>query len=382
MPAGSPRFLRTLNERATLELLLGRGPLTRGELESLTGLSKAATAEVLRRLESARLVRKGGRKPGSAGPAAHMWTLDGSSSYVAGVDVTPSALDVAVADLTGEIVGERRIPTPEPYDAIETLSAALTDATTAAGIQVSDLDRITIGMPGVVDVNGDRLASAIQVPSWSDVHPLGPLRAALGNDRVHMENDVNLVAVEEMVKGAAVGAESFVLFWLGQGIGAGVVLKGSLWRGASGRSGEIGSVVVPDPVEVGRVFGPEGGPLDQILGAEAVAALAQAHGLGADDAITGGHPAFLADLAARVAVALTGVIGVLDPDLVVLGGPLCRAGGKALRERVAARLAGTPLAQTPLATSTVSGNAVRAGAVEFALSLAREQIFTAGTAGR
>ncbi|MEV8635129.1 ROK family transcriptional regulator [Streptosporangium sp. NPDC051023] len=409
MSSGSPRVLRTLNERATLELLLRSGPLTRGELESLTGLSKASAAEVLRRLESARLVKKGGRKPGSAGPAAHMWALDGSCCHVAGVDVTAEALDVAVADLTGQVVGEHRMATPGIHDPIGSLAVAVGEATREAGLRTGDLEQIVVGMPGVVDVVGDRLDAVIQLPSWEHVHDLAPLRARLGNDRVRMENDVNLVTVEEMVKGAARDVESFALFWLGQGIGAGVVLRGALWRGATGRGGEIGSIVVPDPVERGRVLGPEGGPLDSILGADAVLRLARAHDLAtgpatgetkdtgagttAETAVTSavdavrqavadGHTGFLEALAARMAVGVIAMVGVIDPDLVVLGGSLCAAGGEELRRMVAARLAATALARTPLVLSTVSGNAVRAGAVEFALDIARERVFKAGTAGR
>ncbi|ACZ88285.1 ROK family transcriptional regulator [Streptosporangium roseum] len=402
MSSGSPRVLRTLNERATLELLLRSGPLTRGELESLTGLSKASAAEVLRRLESARLVKKGGRKPGSAGPAAHMWALDGSCCHVAGVDVTPDALDVAVADLTGQVVGEHRMATPGIHDPMGSLAVAVAEAARAAGLRTTDLDQIVVGMPGVIDVVGDRLDSVIQLPSWEHVHDLSPLRARLGNDRVRMENDVNLVAVEEMVKGSARDAESFALFWLGRGIGAGVVLNGALLRGATGRGGEIGSIVVPDPAERGRVLGPEGGSLDSILGAEAVLRLARAHGLAAgtgsggpaaDSAVSGaadavsravadGSTGFLEALAARMAVGVIALVGVLDPHLVVLGGSLCAAGGEELRRMVAVRLATTALARTPLVLSAVSGNAVRAGAVEFALGIAREQVFKAGTAGR
>ncbi|MET9340680.1 ROK family transcriptional regulator [Nonomuraea sp. NPDC003804] len=399
MTSGSPRVLRTLNERAALELLLGDGPLTRGELESRTGLSKAAAAEVLRRLESAGLVRKGGRKSGSVGPAAQMWALDGSAGHVAGVDVTSFRLDVAVADLAGRPIAEHRIATDGEIDPVTTLAGALHAAAGKAGLAAADLDQIVVGMPGIVDSGaGDRLDTVSGLPHRRRVHDLAPLRELLGNPRIRVENDVNLVALEEQAAGAARGADTFALLWLGQGLGSGIVLNGRLWRGASGRGGEVGSILAPD-----------GRPLGSLLGAGAVNDLAHAWGAarvpgapeetraavrmpgGASEswdateaaarALASGHPALLDEVAARLAVAVSGLVAVLDPGLVVLGGPLLRAGGQALHQRVADRVADVE-ARTVLLPSAVGGNAVRAGAVEFALSLARERVFHAGTAGR
>ncbi|NUP79060.1 MAG: hypothetical protein HOV96_16105 [Nonomuraea sp.] len=92
--------------------------------------------------------------------------------------------------------------------------------------------------------------------------------------------------------------------------------------------------------------------------------------------------AFLDDAAARVALGVTAAIGVLDPGLVVLAGPLCVAGGEPLRARVADRLASTPLVPATVALSAVRGNAVLDGALCYALDLTRERVFQAGTAGR
>ena len=102
--AGSPRLLRNLNEKAVLQRLLQQNSLTRMELEAFTGLSKPAMSDLLRRLETVRLIRRDGEKAGTYGPKAGLWTLEPGASYVAGVSVTSHALDVAIADITGRIV--------------------------------------------------------------------------------------------------------------------------------------------------------------------------------------------------------------------------------------------------------------------------------------
>ncbi|MGZ0147788.1 ROK family transcriptional regulator [Kribbella sp. WER1] len=391
MSGGSPRLLRTLNERAAMELLIEHGPLTRAELEELTGLSKASVAEVLRRLETADLVHKDGSKPSAAGPPAQLWAIQGTASLVLGIDVTPKAIDVAVADLAGQVRGEVQVRTPKKYDAVAILSDAVAAACTAAGVATEDVDQAVIGMPGVVDPHTGQLTSVLQVPSWSGFHVLNSVQEALGIEHVRIENDVNLVALEELAKGAARGTDTFVLLWIGEGVGAGLVLRGQLWRGATGRGGELSSLIVPDPVSRSRVYDEQGGPLEGILDARALLRLAAAHELKARtpvDAVRTGftdpgrYAGFLDDLASRIAVALINVVGMVDPELVVLGGPVGQTGGAGLCELLTQRLAGTLLARTPIVTSAVQGNPVRAGALEFGLSFTRDRILEAGTAGR
>ncbi|MFI6816422.1 ROK family transcriptional regulator [Nonomuraea sp. NPDC050328] len=390
MSTGNPTVFRTLNERAALELLLRHGTLTRAELELHTGLSKASAAEVLRRLENGGLARKAGTKPGNAGPAAQMWELEGGAALVAGADLTADAVEVAVADLTGTVLGRHRAQAPGPgADAVEFLTAAVAAAAAEAGLGFDDLDQIVLGVPGIVESGGQRLSQAVQLSGWSHLDDLADLRDALGAERFRLENDVNLVAIREL---ADREGQSFVLLWIGGGVGAGAVLDGSLWRGVTGRGGEVGSVIVPDPVGRGRLYGPEGGPLGALLGAAPLAALAAAHGLSATPAASLAEVAallredstesFLDDVAARVAVAVTAAVGVLDPGCVVLSGPLCVAGGEPLRARVAALLAPTGLAPVTVTVGRAGGGSVLEGAVRYALDLARERVFQAGTAGR
>ncbi|MBB4917265.1 ROK family transcriptional regulator [Streptosporangium saharense] len=388
MSTGNPTVFRTLNERAALELLLRHGSLTRAELEFHTGLSKASAAEVLRRLENGRLARKAGTKPGNAGPAAQLWELNGSASWVAGLDLTARAVEVSVSDLTGEVLGRHQAEAPGVgTDAVAFLTEAVQAAAHDAGITLDDLDQIVLGVPGVVEAGGHRLSQAVQLSGWSHLDDLGDLREQLGSHRFRLENDVNLVAIRELEEHKGT---SFVLFWVGSGVGAGVVLNDVLWRGVTGRGGEVGSVVVPDPVSRGRLYGPDGGPLGALLGTAPLAELAGAHGLEVEPTLravtellrTDPPAGFLDDVASRVALGVTAAVGVLDPGYVVLGGPVCTAAGEPLRSRVAELLAPTGLAPVTVAVSRVSGNAVLEGAVRHALDLAREQVFHAGTAGR
>src|SRR5690349_11594500 len=103
---GTPRLLRQINDRAALELLLSKGPLTRAELGEHTGLSKVTSGQLLARLEERGLVAGAGERPGGRGPNAAVYAVVPSSAYVAGLEVLPGRVTAGVADITGEIITE------------------------------------------------------------------------------------------------------------------------------------------------------------------------------------------------------------------------------------------------------------------------------------
>src|SRR5690349_9107802 len=115
---GTPRLLRALNDRAALELLLERGPLTRAMLGELTGLSKVTASQLVERLEERGLVQRVGEQAGGRGPNAQLYAVTPGSAYVIGVDVGPDRVAAACADITGEIVGRSEQSTQDSDDPV------------------------------------------------------------------------------------------------------------------------------------------------------------------------------------------------------------------------------------------------------------------------
>jgi predicted NBD/HSP70 family sugar kinase len=387
--AGSPRLLRNINEKAVLQHLLRDGSLTRMELEAFTGLSKPAVSDLLRRLEAAGLIRRNGARVGAYGPAAGLWALEPSAFHVAGVSVSAHAIDAAVADVTGRVVASLVEPceADQRYDAGAVLLKVLEEVTAAAGLVVKDLNQVVVGLAGIVDSETGHLRRGRQLPAWEGFDIPNALREALGHRRVRVENDVNLVAIEEMSRGAAVGVQSIILFWLGEGVGGGLVLGGKLIRGSTGRAGELGGALVPNrPADGARPA-----TVEDLLSRAAIGRLLREHGFAAEDIGRDlriaaqdlrRHGKLIDELAYRVAAALAGAIGIIDPDIVVLAGDIGIAGGRPLAQRVVATLSILPIAVPQVVPSAVGDHAVLAGAVELALEYAREQVFTGGTAAR
>ncbi len=386
---GVPRLLREINDRAALELLLASGPLTRGQIGELTGLSKVTASQTLARLEERGLVEVVGEQAGNRGPNAALYGVIPSCAYVAGLDVGPEFVTAAIADINGEVVAEVTASPNGSDDPVSVVHNAVVKACRSAKVALSRLRAVVIGTPGVVDPRTGDVQFSFDLPHWHEgIHEA--VARDLGRD-VTIENDVNLAAVAERAKGAAQTVDDFVLVWVGRGIGLAVVLGGRLHRGRSGSAGEIGYLPVPGvplakdiKATPGRLPALAGG-LQSLISSVAVAELAQEHGFAGDSAaecvtaaVAGGAQGerLLDEIASRLALGVASVCVVLDPGLVVLAGEVGQAGGADLTSRVEEAVARICPIRPQVVTSAVEGNPVLRGAVLAALDHAREEIFT------
>ncbi|GAA1977849.1 ROK family transcriptional regulator [Catenulispora subtropica] len=385
---GTPRLLRSINDRSALELLLEHGPLTRTRIGALTGLSKPTASQLVDRLLTADLVVPAGTAAGGPGPSAQLYAVNPAAGYAGGVDVTHTRVTAAVADLAGQVVGEFEVPVVgrSAAGSVERVRDALHGAAEAAGVAPEAVRHVVIGVPGAPHPETGQLGFARDLPGWHGGN-LARLRELLGV-RVEVENDVNLAAIAEQHHGQARGADDFVVLWLGNGIGLAIVQDGRFVRGASGGAGEIGYMPValdPDDPVLRAGAKPVKNTFQNLAGRPAVLQLAREHGIRVTDhaeavrrAVEVGDTAMLTTLARRTARGLAPVLAVLDPSLVVLSGGTLRAGGDLLKDLIAHELHAVAVPRPTLAVSTVEGNPVLAGAIHGALRAVREDLFSRG----
>ncbi|GAB3848794.1 hypothetical protein GCM10029963_32210 [Micromonospora andamanensis] len=144
---GTPRLLRALNDRAALELLLERGPLTRARIGELTGLSKVTASQLVERLEERGLVARVGEQAGGRGPNAQLYAVRPGSAHVVGVDVGPERVVAACADITGAVIGRVEQSTQDTDDPVGVVHNAVVRVAGSAGAQLSSVRRIVLGTP-------------------------------------------------------------------------------------------------------------------------------------------------------------------------------------------------------------------------------------------
>ena len=375
MPA-SPSTARAINDRLALRLLQDEGPLTAGQLKTLTGLSRPTVADLVERLQGSGLVHVVGESGAERrGPNARLYAIVADRAHLAALDVRTHGVSLVVADLLGAALAQARLPV-EPGTgtgpAVEQVVALLERTAKEAGAE--RLHSVVVGAPGLIDPAAGELRDTTGLPAWHRelVRALAERLPAA----VLVENETNLAAVAEQRLGAARGRDTFVLLWLGQGIGASLVLDGKLRRGASGGAGEIGFLPVPGTSGLPSATSCDGGFHD-LVHTGAVARLAARHGrtLGVQEAVRDADGPFLDALAERIAIGAASVVAILDPGLIVLGGELGHAGGRSLAARVQRALAAlTPLA-TEVRPSELGDGAVLGGALLTARDAAQDEIF-------
>ncbi|HEX4255389.1 MAG TPA: ROK family transcriptional regulator [Streptosporangiaceae bacterium] len=389
---GTPSLLRELNDRAALDLLLPGTPLTRTQISEQTRVSKVTVAQMLTRLEERGLVTVVGQQEGGRGPNAALYSVVPSSAYVAGLYVEMDLVTAGVADVTGRIVAEVSVNPNDAANPVELVRGAVDRACRTAGVEMSRLNALVIGSPGVVNPQTGDPQLAINLPDWHE-GVLDSLRGALHRP-VIIENDVNLAALAERSVGAAREGD-FVLVWMGVGLGMAAFLGGKLHRGAAGAAGEIGYLPVPGAPLQEDVRHPASGGLQSLVGANVVRMLAGVFGFGAltaEEAVRAAVKAasssasngsgatvaraeeFLGEVARRVALGVASISVVLDPGLVVLGGNVGLAGGAALADRVAAEVCRIFPASPRVVPTGVTGAPVLRGAMLAAVDQARSDL--------
>ena len=229
-----------------------------------------------------------------------------------GVDLGGTKIEGAALDATGRIV--HRLRTPTPIGQYEATVAAIVDIVNSLEAKAGDRGSVGVGTPGARSLIDGRIKNANS--TCLNGRPLKEdLERALDRE-IRMANDANCFALSEAVDGAARGASVVFGVILGTGVGAGVVVDGRILTGANAIAGEWGHNPLPLPetedLPLPDCYCGRKGCIETYLSGPALAI--QAAALGERGA--------LERYERRLARCLAGVINLLDPDVIVLGGGL------------------------------------------------------------
>ncbi len=259
-----------------------------------------------------------------------------------GLDVGGTKILAVRVARGGEILARTQAPTPA--DDEEATLEAMVEA--ARGLMTPEVLAVGVGAAGMVDVATGILRFAPNL-AWRDLPIAERMRSAIGVP-CQLDNDANVAAYGEFRFGSGRGYRHVLLVTVGTGIGGGIIIDGRLFRGANGYAAEIGHVVVePDgpPCGCGNR-----GCWEQVASGSTIGRLGRAEvrehpdsalgrlAAGDTDVVTGklvtqaamdGDPvavAILATVGGRLGVGIAGLVNVLDPQIVIVGGGAAVAG--------------------------------------------------------
>lgn len=382
-------------------------------------MSPAAVTQIVRELESAGLVHTIGTGRSRGGRRPVMLGVRDNAFVIIGVDLGARHIAVALSTLRGELHGYAKSSFPvrdDPAGALREISQLIERASREAGISDQRLVGIGVATPSPVDPQRPGHLSPRVIPAWRDVDLAGELRRRYGTF-VAIDNDANLGALAEQWWGAGVSqpgssdtsqseqpgespdsselegeadplGENLIYIKIGMGVGSGYIMDGELYRGTSGHAGEIGHVVV-DPRGEPCMCG-QRGCLVNMIGSDAVLSRARRElefsrpgarrgPITVTDVVERARRddtaarAIIDDIAMYLSSAITGLINLLDPGIVVLGGEIVGAGPMLIEPIQAALRRNTlapSLARVWVVASTLGERSIALGAATLILASA------------
>lgn len=317
-----------------------------------------------------------------------------ASGKAVGVDVGGSRMAGALVDLDreGRVLERREVPTPalDPEATVRAIVALARELAGGEGVAA-----VGVAAAGMVDRQGViRYAPNI---AWRDLPVAHRVRAEVELP-VRVENDATAAAWGEFRFGAGRGVRDLLMVTVGTGIGGGIVLNGELVRGANGFAAEVGHIVVEpggprcgcgnlgcwEQVASGRTIARLGREAARERLSREILELAggdpeQVTGEVVTRAARAGDPValrILAEVGRRLGQGIAGLVNVLDPELVVVGGGASEAGDLLLeptRQAFAEAVEGSAhRPPVPIVPAALGNDAGAVGAADLAARLAGE----------
>lgn len=265
-----------------------------------------------------------------------------SKRFIIGIDLGGTNLKLGLLSLNFKIIHREKLRTQKFFRQESLISAIVTgvnEILEARKLERSAILGIGLGLPGPVDEKNGIVHFFPNIPGWKEVGLKKILSKRLRLP-IFLDNDAKLMALAESKLGAGRGFKNSLCITLGTGVGGGLIIDGSLYRGSSNAAGEIGHVPINENGSRCNCGGR--GCLEAYIGNSRI--MQEARRIFRRD-ISLEELSLLAkrknklalniwsDVARRLGLALSGVVNLLNLDAIVIGGGVANA-GKVLLDRV------------------------------------------------
>lgn len=388
MQRGSFQWMKSLNRSIILNKIRRSGPISRAQIAKETKLTPPTVGSIVKELVKQNLVKEtqlgisqGGRKP-------TMLEMDNSAFHIIGIDVGPNDMQFIISDLAGEIADSIKQDIAAGIDE-EAFLQMMINGITRLKERHPDLEFIGIGvaMHGVVDADK---GVAVFAPNLNlrEIALKENLEIVFDLE-VKVENDARALALGEAWFQTGKPANNMVAVNIGRGIGAGLVIGGKLYNGMNGIAGEIGHMAMDRHGKrctcgnIGCLQTIAAGPAIVELATELLEAGKKSilseciSSFTAEDvhqaALKGDRLAIevFEEAGTYLGMALTNLIHICNPDQIIIGGGVSKAGDFILKpavETIQSTAISADARKTPVYLSALGDNGSALGAVALVLS--------------
>jgi glucokinase-like ROK family protein len=394
-----------LNVKTRSKLLLinhvrfsSRG-ISRADLARKMGLSRAAISSIVNDLIVIGLLHEVAEGAATGGRRAVLLDINPESGCVLGVDMGATHLGLVLTDFSARVIEEAEYAfniDQGPEICLRQVDMQVRDFLREADFSLDDVAAIGVGVPGPVVAEGGCVIAPPIMPGW-DNFPIRSHLESLWGHPISLNNDAELGALGEWAYGAGRSEKDLLYVKVGYGIGAGLLLNGKIYSGATGSSGEIGHITMQENGPLCTCG--NHGCLEALAGGRAIADQARA-------AIQAGQRTQLAsiqpvekitaldvamearkgDLIAQRIIAESGeylgtaiasLINVVNPGMIVIGGGVAQVGDlylEPIRRLVSTRSLPAASRTVRISAAILGRRSSGMGAIAQALSLGMRQI--------
>ncbi len=343
-PAPTAPFKLSPPKFLTVQAIRHSATLSRTRIAETIGYSPSKITSVVNDLIEDGILEEKREGPPTGARRAREIGFNPRFGYIVAVRIGFSKLDIALVDFTEHIRVRRMLPLPQPADpdtVLNEICRVVRERIDKLGIPLSDLLAFSIIVPGSVDTQTGTLFDSPLMPSWGGYQIDSLIRESFPYSIVLVENEANAMAFGELRKGGGRDLQNLVYVNVGTTINSGIILNGQIYRGANGRAGEIGQIHTE--IKSLASSGEGSVPLESIVSGTAIAMQAgQMVRSGVEtmlshsdpDALTAREVGIAATEGDRIArqiiqrsgqilgETLANIVNYLDPDLVLIGGPV------------------------------------------------------------
>ena len=329
---------RFLQKRDIAGHLYRRGDLSKPEICRLTNMTSPTIARLLDELILEGWVRDLGQGTSIGGKRPRVFSINEQAALVLGVDIGREQTRIAVFDLKHQPIGDihtypSRLETAPPDEVLADITRQVDLTLSATATPRSRLKVAGVALPGLIDRRGNTFTYlAYESPGLrqrlQDIWKLP----------VFIDNDSNVMAMGEHAFGVAKGINNVLCISINECVGLGMILDSRLYVGASGMAGEFGHIRLSglnDPCHCGKV-----GCLETVASSRAILKNAEQRGIRfpgiphptlahlVDAARHDNLPAIelLQLVGEKIGEGIATLLHLLDPDMIVIGGEITRAG--------------------------------------------------------
>jgi len=384
---GRRPILGESNEYRVLRVVRDYSTISRVEIAQILGLSKATVTWIVGRFLKKGYLDYGGSGNSSVkgGRKRQLLRFNPRARYVIGVDIKLRSTQIAITDLNAEIVERTAIEYQAgsvPDDVLGGVTSALRRWGRSNPEYFAKAIGIGVGMPGVIDEEKGVVRIADALKSWREVN----LKRYFEDEfdlATFVENDVKTMTVGEYLFGASRYVRDQVLLFIGDGIGAGIIVDGRLHRGVTSSAGEIGfneiGIAVADSARFPLLVSNQRDFGDTLSDARFVEAYRRHGGAAAINdpahlvraAVAGDELAgkIIREAAYLVSIICIDLINTLNPETIVLGGKIVDPSLfiPLVQERVRDDILAVPAEAVQIVAAKLGADAVLRGAAGLVL---------------